>query len=140
MGKGKIEPVTLVDEIREACTWVAARATHVTVDQAAIPAYAAALPATPTAAPDDLLLEGPPELRAAFHLTLDAINFGSGWFPTLRKREGHSGYWTIALGLRDRFAAHIAWSAAELRELAAADLAATLGQDRENDLMNPLAR
>ncbi len=46
------------------------------------------------------------EERAAFWLTLDAINFGSGWFPTLRKRDGRSGYHTIAAGLRERFAAH----------------------------------
>jgi len=25
-------------------------------------------------------------------VTVDAINFGSGWFPTLRKRDGRSGY------------------------------------------------
>ena len=90
--------MTLVDEIREACAWVASRATHVTIDEAAIPAYAAALPSESGATPDDALVNGPAELRAAFHLTLDAINFGSGWFPTLRKREGHSGYWTVALG------------------------------------------
>ena len=75
----------------------------------------AARPPAPDA--DDRLVDGPAELRAAFHLTLDAINFGSGWFPTLRKRDGRSGYWTVALGLRDRFAAHGAWTAAELRTL-----------------------
>ena len=34
-------------------------------------------------------------------LTLDAINFGSGWFPTLRKRAGRSGYFTIACALTE---------------------------------------
>jgi Queuosine salvage protein len=130
----------LVEEIRDACAWVAARATHVRIDEAAIPAYATALPATSPATADDLLVDGPRELRAAFHLTLDAINFGSGWFPTLRKRDGRSGYWTVALGLRDRFAAHGTWSAAELREVAAAELAATLGQDPEHELMGLFAR
>ena len=33
-----------------------------------------------------------------YMLTLDTINFGSGWFPTLRKRPGCSGYYTVALG------------------------------------------
>jgi hypothetical protein len=127
--------VSLGDEIREACAWVASRATHVRIQEAAIPAYAAALPAAPTPTTDDRLVDGPPELRAAFHLTLDAINFGSGWFPTLRKRDGRSGYWTVAFGLRDRFAAHGAWSAAQLRALAAPDLAATLGQDLGHELM-----
>ena len=132
--------MTLVDEIREACAWVAAQATHVTIAEDAIAAYAAGLPPTPAPNPDDRLVEGPPELRAAFHLTLDAVNFGSGWFPTLRKRAGRSGYWTVALGLRDRFAAHGAWSAAELRELDAATIATTLGQDPQHELMALFAR
>lgn len=132
--------MTLVEEIREACAWVAAQATHVTVETDAIPAYAAALPAWQEPAAEDRLLDGPPELLAAFHLTLDAINFGSGWFPTLRKRAGRSGYWTVALGLRDRFAAHGAWSADELREIDAATVAATLGQDPAHELMALFAR
>jgi len=86
------------------------------------------------------LVDGPAELRAAFHLTLDAINFGSGWFPTLRKRDGRSGYWTVALGLRDRFLAHGAWSAAELRDVGAAEIATALGQDPEHELMALFAR
>ena len=45
----------------------------------------------------------PARTRAAFWLTLDAINFGSGWFPTLRKRPGQTGYRTIAAGIRRRF-------------------------------------
>ena len=40
---------------------------------------------------------------AAYLLTLDTINFGSGWFPTLRKRPGCSGYFTVAWALSDRF-------------------------------------
>lgn len=131
--------MTLVDEIREGCAWVAARATHVRIAEEAIPAYAAALPA-PGGEAEPALVDGPPELRAAFHLTLDAINFGSGWFPTLRKREDRSGYWTVALGLRDRFASRGAWSAGELRALAPAELAAALGQDPEHELMRLFAR
>src|SRR5215218_75201 len=131
--------MTLVDEIREACAWVAGQATHVTIDAAAIPAYAAALP-MPSAELDPPLVTGPAEQRAAFHLTLDAINFGSGWFPTLRKRDGRSGYWTVALGLRDRFAASGAWSANELRMLRAREIADTLGQDPEHELMALFAR
>ena len=127
--------MTLVDEIRAACAWVAARATHVTIDETAMPAYAAALPAAAPSDPADRLVDGPSELRAAFALTLDAINFGSGWFPTLRKRDGRSGYWTVALGLRDRFTAHGAWSANELRALGPAELATTLGQDPGHELM-----
>ena len=41
-------------------------------------------------------LEGPAADVADYLLVLDAINFGSGWFPTLRKRTGCSGYFTVA--------------------------------------------
>ena len=67
--------------------------------------------------PEAHLTTGTREELAAFWLTLDAINFGSGWFPTLRKREGRSGYFTIAHGVRDRFADHGPWSADELAEI-----------------------
>jgi Queuosine salvage protein len=142
-----------MDELRHACAAVAARARSVTVMTEAIPAYAAALTtaaahaaqptsAQPTSAPPTSAqpTSAPPtsaerEARAAYWLTMDAINFGSGWFPTLRKRAGLSGYNTIAAGLRDRFDTHGSWTAAELAHLDAATLASVLGQDREHELM-----
>src|SRR4051794_23889569 len=70
----------LTDEIRDRARWVAARAARVRIELHAIDAYAAALPAETPPAPD---LDGASlEDRAAFLLTLNAINFGSGWFPT----------------------------------------------------------
>jgi len=107
---------------------------HVRVEGGAIDAYAAAL-TVPRNDPDQQLLGGTPELLAAFHLTLDAINFGSGWFPTLRKRDGRSGYWTVALGLRDRFEADGIWSADQLATIDAAEVAEALGQDPRHELM-----
>jgi putative queuosine salvage protein len=135
--------MALVDEIREACAWVVGRARAVRVVEAAIPAYAAALPVAeelPGLDPAVHVLDGPVERRAAFFLTLDAVNFGSGWFPTLRKRDGRSGYFTIALGLRERFDAHGPWSATELRAIEAPEIAGALGQDPEHELMALFAR
>ncbi len=77
---------------------------------------------------------------AAFWLTLDAINFGSGWFPTLRKRPGRSGYRTIEAGIRERFATHGPWSAEELAAIEAPEIAAGLGQDPWHELMELFAR
>ena len=75
--------MALVDDIRAACAGVAGRARHVRIVEEAIEPYARTLPAESPPAPD---LEGASlEQRAAFSLTLNAINFGSGWFPTLRK-------------------------------------------------------
>lgn len=71
---------------------------------------------------------GTPASRLAYVFTLDAINFGSGWFPRLRKRAGRSGYFTVALGLKDRFDALGPWSAEALQALGPADLAHVTGQ------------
>ena len=65
----------------------------------------------------------------AFVLALDAINFGSGYFPQVRKRPGHSGYFTMAAGLNDWFQAEGAPSAARLAKLTQGDCARIFGQD-----------
>src|SRR3954447_11381801 len=130
--------VPLVDDIRSACAWVAARARRGTVLGDAIEPYARSLepPAGgPSLDPELHLLEGPLEDRAAFFLTLDAVNFGSGWFPTLRKRDGLSGYGTIAAALRERFATHGAWSARELAAIEHVEVAMVTGQDPGHELV-----
>jgi len=103
-----------------------------------IEAYAAALPPAgelPAPDPATFLVEGERERRIAFVLCLDAINFGSGWWPTIRKRPGHSGYFTIAAGLTERFRERGAWEPRELTELDAGGVAAILGQDPGHPLM-----
>jgi hypothetical protein len=125
--------VDLVTEIRSACARVAERARHVSIDTGAIPEYAESLPlgrraASPEPAP------GPPR-TAAFWLTLNVINFGSGWFPTLRKRPGASGYGTVQAGVRERFRRHGPWSPAELARIEPAEIASVLGQDPDHELM-----
>jgi hypothetical protein len=132
----------VVDELRAACAQVASRAEHVRIVEPAIAAYAAALPLDTVPAASGV---GPRdgaerEELAAYWITLDAINFGSGWFPTLRKRPGHSGYATVSAGLRDHFARRGPWRAAELTRLAPADVAAVLGQDPDHELMALFAR
>ena len=125
--------MTLPDAIRAAAASVAARARHVRIAEDAIEPYAAALPAESPPAPD---LEGASlEDRAAFSLTLNAINFGSGWFPTLRKAPGMSGFRTVEAGLR----AHGPWSAGELAAMTREEIASTVGQDPDHELMGHFA-
>ncbi len=117
--------------VREACAEVAASARSVAIDADALERYAAALPvgelgASPTGFPS---VGGDVETLAAFVLALDAINFGSGWFPHLRKRPGLSGYRTIEAYLRERFEREGAPSARELRTLDARAVAKWLGQE-----------
>lgn len=121
---------------------MAGRSRSVRIREDAVEAYAAALPAAAEAAPPDPATEltgGDRETRAAFVVCLDAINFGSGWWPTIRKRPGRSGYFTVAAGLTERFRADGPWSAAELRELAPATIAAVLGQEADHPLMADFA-
>jgi Potential Queuosine, Q, salvage protein family len=130
--------LSLPDQVRTACQWVAARALSVRIEANAIAAYAAALPQTidlPEPDPATELLDGTDEVRAAFVICLDAINFGSGWWPTIRKRRGHSGYFTIAAALTEHFRMAGPWSADELTCIRTADIAAVLGQDVEHPLM-----
>lgn len=68
----------------------------------------------------------------AYIVTLDAINFGSGWFPLLRKRQGCSGYFTIATALKERFERDGAFSAKQLRNLDTRDCCGLFGQDVTN--------
>jgi len=120
-------------QLRETAAAVADRARYVDIDRAAIPGYAAALPTGEPTSPENA------PGGAAFVLTLDAINFGSGWFPTIRKRPGHSGYHTIAAGIRERFDTSGPWSASELQALTAAEIAQILGQDPAHELMRLFA-
>jgi Potential Queuosine, Q, salvage protein family len=126
------------ERVRAACARVADLARSVRIEEGAIEAYAAGLPRVADPEPLDpatYLLEGGREERIAFVLCLDALNFGSGWWPTIRKRPGHSGYFTIAAGLTERFREPGAWTAAELTELSIAEIAGDLGQDPEHPLM-----
>jgi hypothetical protein len=132
----------LLADLRAACTRVAERAAHVRIEHERIPAYVGTLPIdVPVSGPDPQahLTDAPREELAAYWLTLDAINFGSGWFPTLRKPGGRSGYFTIATALTERFAARGAWSAARLADIDAVEVAATLRQDPDHELMNLFA-
>jgi hypothetical protein len=122
-------PMALTDETRARCAWVAERARSVRIVEDAIEPYAATLPAQSPPPPD---LDGAEdEARAAFLLQLNAINFGSGWFPTLRKAPGMSGFRTVEAGLR----AHGPFGADELAAIDAPGIAAVVGQDPEHELV-----
>jgi Queuosine salvage protein len=123
-----------VDELRHASAAVAGRARDVKVIAEAIGPYAASL-APLALAPDKHHRRRDREQLAAFWLTLDAINFGSGWFPTLVKRPGRSGYQTIAAGLVDQFDRAGAWSPQQLSRIDPRTIAAVLGQPADHELM-----
>jgi Potential Queuosine, Q, salvage protein family len=131
--------MVVTDELRDACAWVASRSTVVRVVEERIAEYAVQLRDTEErpglARARSSLSPVQRERDAAFWLTLDAINFGSGWFPSLRKQEGATGYRTIAAGIERRFDAQGRWTAAQLVGLTEAELAAWLDQDPEHELI-----
>ena len=63
---------------------------------------------------------------AAFVVTLNAINFGSGYFPNLVLRPGLSGYLTLAMGLKEHFKSQDLMSTRGLTLLDAPAVAAIL--------------
>jgi len=123
----------LCDEVRATCAQVAADARWVRIDPDALEHVE---PGAPTALdPVRHYLEGSPQDVATYLLAVDAVNFGSGWFPTLRKRSGCSGYFTVVWAIADRFRATGAWTAADLRAMRTDEIADTLGQPRDHELM-----
>ena len=128
----------LCDEVRRSCAEIAGRGRWVSVD-AAVLSDVEPGPA-PAIDPERHYLDGPAEEVALYMLTLDAVNFGSGWFPTLRKRPGCSGYHTVAWALADRFRAKGGWPPEEMRSIGAGELAEVLGQDPGHELMDLYAR
>lgn len=124
--------MSIFDEIRDGCRHVAENAARVRIDEARLAGYARDFPIAEIGAatldPATHYL-GRAKDTLAFILALDAINFGSGYFPHIRKRPGHSGYFTVAAGLNDWFQAEGAPSAARLAKLGQGDCARIFGQD-----------
>ncbi|MBD2304856.1 hypothetical protein H6G17_04930 [Chroococcidiopsis sp. FACHB-1243] len=116
----------ILDRVRAAAQEVAARANYVRIDESSIPAYVASLPieqaSSPKLDPRYHYLGDPREI-VAYILTLNAINFGSGYFPHLQKRPRLSGYFTIATCLKERFETRGAFRARELCRLTPEDCA-----------------
>jgi hypothetical protein len=133
----------LPDRVRTACAWVAERASAVEIDREALARSAAGMAddanemafgfEAGAAAAEER------ERMAALITCQGAINFGSGWWPTIRKRDGRSGFSTIAAALAETFC-ESPWSARELTSLDAREVADVLGQDADHPLMELYAR
>lgn len=127
---------SLLGQIRPACEEVTSRARYVHVNVELIPSYAASLPLmqlkwTKVDPRDDY--SGTEENVIAFILTLDSINFGSGYFPHLRKPADASGYFMIASALKNRFDAKGPITPQELVNLEARHCAEIFHQDLNDD-------
>ena len=131
----------LFEQARRACEEVAAKATRVQINYDHIPVYAASLPVQTAVSaeldPGSHYLDQE-EKTVAFLLTLDTINFGSGYFPHLRKRPGMSGYFSIASSLNDVYKSHGCLSAADLERATVEKCTRIFGQDPANQIIREL--
>ena len=138
----------MFSEIRQACAYVAEHARFVKLETDRLAAYAAQLDlsaiSTPVYDADHHFTGGSvaenAEAVLAFNLTLDTVNFGSGYFPHLQKRPGMSGYFTVASSLKAYFDLHGPLSAAELVSLTPEKTAAIFSQDLADPVRAELLR
>jgi hypothetical protein len=133
----------LFTHIRTQCRQVADAAQHVRIQLDRVDAYAKSLPIDRAIAPTldaNSHFLGEPRDTLAFFLTLDAINFGSGFFPHLKKRPGMSGYFTVASSLTDHYRAHGPIEPHRLANLSVDDCTTIFGQDQNEPIVRELMR
>ena len=123
----------LFERVRQACKTVAETAAQVRINHSRIASYAGSLPLEQVASAElDAATHylGHGDDTLAFLITLDAINFGSGYFPHLRKRPGKSGYFTVAWSLTDYYRENGPLSAQQLTHLTPEDCTRIFQQNR----------
>ncbi len=123
----------IADDVRRTCRAIADSATQVRIDVAALDAVPAG--PVPVLDPEDHFLEGGPEAVAAYVLTLDAVNFGSGWFDELPGL----GYASVARALAQRWRADGGWDAAGLGAVRREEVGELLGQPSSHPLIGHYA-
>lgn len=135
------ELTNIFEQVRTACKEVAADANRVAINYDILPTYAASLPVHTATRPEldpGCHYLGKEEKTVAFLLTLDTINFGSGYFPHLSKRPGMSGYFSIASSLNDEYKTHGGLSAIDLEQITIDTCTRIFGQDPANQVIREL--
>lgn len=138
---------SLFSRIRSAAARVAQDAQFVNLQEDRIAPYAASLSLQGLPEPvydTEHHFRGSATDTVAYLLTLDSVNFGSGYFPHLRKRAGMSGYFTVASSLSEHWQRHGPLTPAQLRSISAERCATMFGQSLDDpavaELMGLFAR
>ena len=100
---------TIFERVRQSTRHVADEAQDVHIDDERIETYADELAKAtidPPSRDPDLHYLGHGAETLAYTLILDAINFGSGYFPKTQPVDGRTGYHATALCLTDYFETH----------------------------------
>ncbi|MEY2474068.1 MAG: hypothetical protein QOK28_3397 [Actinomycetota bacterium] len=137
----------LLRNLRNAAATIADDARRVRVVSHAIPSAAAHLAPLVRAGinvdPAYFLVGPQQDVVANYVLTINAINFGSGWHPHLAKDPGSSGSRTMMRRIRDFMYANGPFDASMLARIEPAEIATILGQSMAvpvGDLMTHYAR
>jgi len=135
--------VSVFDEIRSSCRYLAERAEFVSIDQDFLAEYARQLPVEVALNP---VMEtenhfcGDVGQTLAYFITLDSINFGSGYFDSLRLDKGKTGYFTVASRLKAESIRQGGFSAVWLRNVAVAECGRIFEQNLADPLVHELMR
>ncbi len=130
----------LFDAVRGACARVAEEAVFVSILTDRLCGYFDQIAADCRLVMDpDIHFKGGEDETVAFFLTLDAVNFGSGYFPAILPDPRLSGYRTIASALTDRFRAEGPFSAEDLSCITSEQCVRLFRLDSRNPLTWELA-
>jgi len=135
--------LSVFDDIRSSCAYLAGRAEFVQINHGFLQEYSRKLP---VAVAQNPVMEtenhfcGDAEATLAYFITLDSINFGSGYFDYLRLDPDKTGYFTVASRLKAESLRVGGFSSAWLREVDAAGCCRIFNQNAENELAGELMR
>ena len=123
-------------KIRNSCKETSEHSKHVKINYGKIREYALSLPIAQAISPvldSNTHFIGNEEDTAAYFLILDSMNFGSGYFPKMKKRPAMSGYFTVASSLADLFRKRGPLSPGKLSQFTSRDCTEIFNQDPENE-------
>ncbi|MFK7982554.1 MAG: queuosine salvage family protein [Saprospiraceae bacterium] len=128
--------MNIFEEIRHKTRLVAEAAQFITIEYDKLDAYAKALPIEHIANPpldETCHYLGHNEATLLYFLTLEAINFGSGYFPYLKNSVEGSGYFTVAKAWKVYFEQNKPITAEKLTQLSTQDCLIIFGQSKDNE-------
>lgn len=131
----------LFDQIRHTCALVSEQSAQIKIHCSIINDYLRKLPLHEALNPvmdKTNHYYSDPETTLAYFITLNAINFGSGYFNHFTKDEGKTGYYTIASSLKQKFEQTGAFSASQLTETTPENCRQLFGQSADNEPVNEL--
>lgn len=127
--------MNIFEEIRYKTRLVAKAGQFITIEYDKLDAYAKALPIKEIDNPpldETCHYLGHAEATLLYFLTLEAINFGSGYFPYLKNSVEGSGYFTVAKAWKNYFEENAPITAKKLMQLTTEDCLLLFNQSKDN--------